>query len=496
MGRWLPDDNIEFLGREDFQVKIQGYRVELGEIELTLGQHPKVKLAIAVAVGERRGNKHLAAYVLFEEEKVPGEELGEFLRSRLPAYMVPSSFIALDVLPLTANGKVDRAALPLVEQQKSARAHEWIEPRDQVERDICRIWEEVLNVSPVGLGANFFELGGHSLLAVRLMNQLNRCFGANIPMSALFRQPTVEQIASLVRKEVNIDSEECLVPIQPSGSLPRFFWVHPMGGNVFCYAPLARVLGKEQPFFAFQSRSCHDQHAIAGGLEKMAADYCAELQRIQPNGPYFLGGWSMGGVVAFEMARQLSLAGHKVRHLAIVDAWAPIAGQIAMESDEASALIGFAGDLGIPLDRMSLGQLMSLENESRLNWIFEQAKAERILLPDDDLSRVRSLFDIFEHNRQVLATYVGKQYPGRITLFRASENLDMPASDPFLGWGVLAEGGVELHEAEGNHFTMLSALHISKLARTLIESVNAGSSGKPDAARAVGTSAHPPMEEW
>jgi amino acid adenylation domain-containing protein len=494
MGRWLPDGNIEFLGREDFQVKIQGYRVELGEIELTLGQHPEVKLAIVVAAGERHGAKRLVAYVLFEEETVPPEKLSAFLRDRLPGYMVPSSFIALDALPLTANGKVDRAALPLIDQQKSTRTDELIEPRDQVEREICRIWEEVLSVSPVGLGANFFELGGHSLLAVRLMNQLKRSFGANIPMSALFRQPTVEQIASLIRKEVNINSEESLVPIQPLGLLPPFFWVHPMGGNVFCYAPLARALGKEQPFFAFQSCSQHNQPAIVGGLEKMAADYCAELQRIQPNGPYFLGGWSMGGVVAFEMARQLSSAGHQVHHLAIVDAWAPIASQIAMESDEASALIGFAGDLGIPLDRMNLGELMSLDNESRLAWIFEQAKAERILLPDDDLAHVRRLFDTFEHNRLVLATYVGKPYPGRVTLFRANENLGMPASDTLLGWGLLAEGGVELYEAEGSHFTVLSALHVSKLASTLAESVNAWRPRKPGTARAVGTTAHLPVE--
>ena len=475
LGRWLPDGNIEFLGREDFQVKIQGYRVELGEIEWALAQHPKVKLAIAAAVGEQRGAKRLAAYVLFEDESLPPEELLTFLRGRLPDYMIPTSFVTVDTVPLTANGKVDRAALPSLDHQERTSSRELVAPRDPLERELCAIWADVLGIPQIGIGSNFFELGGHSLLAVRMMNQLKNRYGVTVPIATLFARPTVAQLASLIHDEAKIESSESLVPIQPAGERPACFWVHPMGGNVFCYAALARALGNDQPFYAFQSRR---QLAMTGGLEEMAACYCAELQRVQRQGPYFLGGWSMGGVVAFEMARQLSAAGHRVAHLAVVDAWAPLLNQIAMESDEASALFGFAGDLGIPLDCERMDKLLSLATEARLAWIFEQAQAARVLLPGDDLDRVRSLFDTFEQNRSVLASYKAGPFPGRVTLFRAKENLGMSPSDPLLGWDQLTEG-VELHIVPGNHFTMLSVVEVSELAGTLTESLAAARPGAP-----------------
>lgn len=473
LGRWLADGNIEFLGREDFQVKIQGYRVELGEVEWALAQHPQVKLAIAAAVGERRGAKRLVAYLVFEDESLPPEELQAFLRGRLPDYMVPACFVTLDTVPLTANGKVDRAALPAPDRQERTSSRELGEPRDALEAELCAIWVDVLGITRIGIGSNFFRLGGHSLLAVRMMNQLKNRFGVNVPIATLFARPTVAQLASLIRDEAKIESSESVVPIQPAGERPPCFWVHPMGGNVFCYAALSRALGNDQPFYAFQSRR---QPTMTGGLEGMAAHYCAELQRVQRQGPYFLGGWSMGGVVAFEMARQLSAAGHRIAHLTVVDAWAPIPSQIAMESDEASALFGFAGDLGIPLDCERMDKLLSLAAEARLAWIFEQAQAARVLLPGDDFDRVRSLFDTFEHNRSVLASYKAGPFAGRVTLFRAKENLGMSPSDPLLGWDQLTEG-VELHMVPGNHFTMLSVVEVSELAGTLTESLAAARKG-------------------
>jgi amino acid adenylation domain-containing protein len=474
LGRWLPDGNIEFLGREDFQVKIQGYRIELGEIEAALAQHPAIRIAIVNAWGERRGNKRLIAYLVFEEGcEALADELRDFLYQRLPEYMIPSAFLPLTTLPLTANGKVDRSALPAPDQDRHA-ARGPSQPRDHVERELCRIWEQVLGITQVGPADNFFELGGHSLLAVRLMNRIESSFGVKIPIAMLFREPTVEKIATRIRDERPVDSEECIVGIQPAGSLPAFFWVHPMGGNIFCYAALARSLGTEQPFFAFQSGKPRHGIPPVTSIEEMAANYCEELKQVQESGPYLLGGWSMGGVVAFEMSRQLAAAGDEVAQVSIVDAWAPIAGQIAMESDEASSLIGFAGDLGLPLDRLNIGELMGLAAEARLDWLLQQAKAARVLLPDDDLEQFTRLFEVFEQNRRVLATYIGRSYPGRITLFRATNSPGARPDDALLGWGDLAQGGVELHVVPGNHFTMLSAVIVEELAHILKESTQPG----------------------
>ncbi|HEX6863400.1 MAG TPA: non-ribosomal peptide synthetase, partial [Thermoanaerobaculia bacterium] len=196
LGRWLPDGNVELLGREDLQVKIQGYRVEPGEIEAALARHPAVREAVVTAVGEARGHKRLVAYVVVRESAEPAE-LRAWLESRLPDYMVPHLYVPLDALPLTANGKVDRKALPAPEPARRP-SRGAMQPRTAAEIRMARLWEEVLGVSPVGLDEELFALGGDSLLALRLLDAIERELGRRLPLAALFQEATVEKLAALV----------------------------------------------------------------------------------------------------------------------------------------------------------------------------------------------------------------------------------------------------------------------------------------------------------
>ncbi|MCI0574921.1 MAG: thioesterase domain-containing protein, partial [Chloroflexi bacterium] len=327
LARTLPGGDIEFLGRKDAQVKIRGYRIEPGEVEAVLGQHPLVREAVVTVRQGAAGDKYLAAYVVSRPGKQLAEnEIRDFLRARLPEYMVPAAFVVLDTLPLTPNGKIDRQALPAPERSNLELAKTAVPARDALELKLVRIWEEVLDVRPVGVNHNFFELGGHSLLAVRLMARIRQELTVELPLTTLFQSPTVQGLAAVLRQgeEMTITSSS-LVPLQVGNEKKRpLFFVHPGGGNVFSYSDLVRYLGPEWSFYGFQARGIADpKEAPHTRVETMAGYYLKLLRQVQPEGPYFLGGWSVGGVVAFEMAWQLQKQGHEVGLLALVDSPVP-----------------------------------------------------------------------------------------------------------------------------------------------------------------------------
>jgi len=194
--RYLPDGDIDFLGRLDHQVKLRGLRIELGEIESVLGQHPGVREAVVLVREDRPGNKRLAAYVVPAQERVPsGEELREHLRERLPEYMIPAAFVPLAALPMTPNGKVDRRALPAPEWTSESA---YVAPRDPIEERLAELWRDVLRVERVGIHDDFFELGGHSLLATQLLSRIQGALGVAVPLRTLFQAPTIEGFAEVI----------------------------------------------------------------------------------------------------------------------------------------------------------------------------------------------------------------------------------------------------------------------------------------------------------
>jgi aspartate racemase len=323
--RYLPDGSIEFLGRLDQQVNIRGYRVEPGEIEMVLGQHRAVREALVLVRQNERAEKSLVAYVvLTQERRVKIDDLRGFLKERLPDYMIPAHFILLGALPLTANGKLDRGALPVPESSRQASGESYIAPKLIIHRQLLDIWEELLNVRPIGIRANFFYLGGHSLLAARLVNRIEQTFGKKISLSTLFAHATIEQLAQVLQQQAEASSRAAIVTIQPGqASRKPFFYLHGdyMGGAFYCFT-LARSLGKEQPFYVLQPYRFIGLR-VPPTFEEIAASHLHALRSVQPEGPYLLGGFCNGGLMAYEMACQLCAAGQTVDLLVLVDSASP-----------------------------------------------------------------------------------------------------------------------------------------------------------------------------
>ncbi len=321
LAKYLLNGNIEYLQRLDHQVKIRGFRIELGEIENVLTQHPDIKESAVIARQEPSGSQQLVAY-LVSSTKPNLNNLRNFLKQKLPEYMIPAAFVVLDSLPLTPNGKLNRRALPAPDKN-SFVASKYIPPRDRTEAKLVQIWSELLNINPVGIKDNFFELGGHSLLAINLMAKIRQQFDRNLPLTTLFSSPTIAELAQVIQSNEEY-SYSPLVPLQPKGNKSPFFCIHPAGGHVLCYASLSRYLGNDRPFYGLQARGFYAGDEPLDRVEDMASLYVKTIREFQPEGPYQVGGWSFGGVVAYEVAQQLHRQGQKVSLLAILDSYVPI----------------------------------------------------------------------------------------------------------------------------------------------------------------------------
>jgi amino acid adenylation domain-containing protein len=461
LARYRPDGNIEFLGRADDQVKIRGFRIELGEIETVLGQHPAVREAVVLAREDAPGEKRLVAYVVADSS---ADELRCFLKDKLPEYMVPAVVVLLEALPVTPNGKVDRRALPAPDRSRPDLEKAFVAPRDDIELQLARIWEEVLGVRPVGVRDNFFELGGHSLLAVRLFSLIEKRLGKKLPLTTVFQGATVEHLAGILRQQATAGPTSSLVAIQPGGTKRPLFLVHPAGGHVFPYIHLARFLGPDQPFYGLQARGLEDGQDPHTRIEDMAAWYIQALQTVQPTGPYLLGGWSMGGVVAFEMAQQLHAQGQRVALLALLDGRIPTPDETFPEED--SEAIGLVEQyFGISFGPME--SLAELPKDDQLAFMLEQAKSAGLVPEELDVSQARRFVKLLRSDLRATQNYGLHLYPGRITFFKASETPAGQSPDPTLGWSEWASGGVEIHVVPGNHANLMYEPHVEVLAEKL-----------------------------
>ena len=505
--RYFPNGNLEFLGRLDYQVKIRGYRIELGEIESLLSQHPEVKEAVVVAPEDEPGNQRLVAYVVPKPKSITqnlkSNDLRRFLKQKLPDYTIPSAFVVQSSLPLSLSGKVDRSALSAL--SISQEQHSFVAPRTATEATLTTLWAKVLNLKQVGIQDNFFELGGDSLLAIYLLEQVNQQFEQNLPLSDLFIAPTVEQFALLVKKNYrDLHSQNSplpwspLVPLQPKGFKPPFFCVHPIFGVVLPYYELACHLGTEQPFYGLQPFGIDGLHSPLTSIEEMATRYIEAIRQIQPQGPYQLGGWSFGGLVAFEMAQQLYQAGEQVSLLAIIDTLAPVSSNQASGWDGLKFLLTTVSRSIYPffLDYWSLiSERVKSDLGDRLSCTsnFPVSTIKKIITPDTWLSSLKRatishlipqetrlrmldeltihrLLKIFSANSRATLKYVARPYPSAIALFRTSES-QKKSDDSTLGWNQLAISGVQVNSIPGNHLTMLRKPHVQVLAERLRKSL-------------------------
>ncbi|MEG3877084.1 amino acid adenylation domain-containing protein [Microcoleus sp. herbarium7] len=458
LARYLPDGNIEFLGRIDEQVKVRGFRIELGEIESVLRQHPGVRETAAVACNASSENQRLIAYIVPHNPPPSALELRNFLTTKLPHYMIPNAFQIIDCLPLTPNGKIDRRRLSSPGNLTASSGDAFASPRSPTESTLAQIWAATLNRDRVGIQDNFFDLGGDSLLAVRLIDRINQQFQQDLPLSCLFLNPTVDSLANSLDLGKKYLSNSPLVPINSQGKNPPFFCVHPIFGVVFPYYKLAAELGTDRPFYALQPRGIDGECSPLTSIEEMAAFYIAAVREVQPQGPYFLGGWSFGGLVAFEMAQQLQEAGEKVALLAVLDTLAPIAAnQISFwEGCKFLLTTGLRSVWPFLLDYFRL--LAAADDFYGKSLISRIAQLNKVIKP---------IFAVFQANSKATQAYAPLLYENKITLVRSTSQISTGDRDFTLGWGELTNDKVEVIRVPGNHLSMLGKPHVEVLAQQL-----------------------------
>ncbi|NGZ60294.1 MAG: hypothetical protein CV081_07310 [Nitrospira sp. LK265] len=322
MARYRPDGRIVHLGRLDHQVKIRGFRIELGEIEAALSRHQAVRQTVVIAREDQQGVKQLVAYVVCQDGPAPSQpELRAFLRSKIPEYMVPSLLVFLKAMPLTANNKVDRKALPAPDSTlASSPVH--VAPRDRMEIQMAALWQQVFGVDKIGIHDNFFDLGGHSLKAAHLFHLIEQVYDRHLPLSTLFQAPTIAGLTSFLAQEHRTPPWQSLVTLQLGGSAAPVFLVSAAAGGVLWYAKLARLLGQAHPVYGLQARGYDGTAEPYDSMYEIARHYIAELRSRHPHGPYVIVGICTGGLVAYEMAQQLAEQNQEVT-LVIANSWHP-----------------------------------------------------------------------------------------------------------------------------------------------------------------------------
>jgi amino acid adenylation domain-containing protein len=485
LARWLPNGEIDFMGRIDQQVKLRGFRIEPGEIESALRDQPGVTSCAVIVDNTAGGEKQLVAYFTPNGSMPEEENLRAGLAKRLPSYMVPAAFVALDRLPLTPNGKLDIAALP----RPAHVAHTGsvvAPPENSTHRHLIEIWEELLDRRPIGIRDHFFEIGGHSLLAARMLTLVEQRLGRLLSFNDLYEMPTIEHLADLLLEKAHAAAPASpVVPIHSGGVHTPFFFLHGdfVGGGFYCKT-LARHLGDDRPFYALHPHGLHGD-LPPYTIEEMAAARLADIRGIQPAGPYLLGGYCNGGLVAFEVARMLEAAGETVAHLFLLAAnganvefaplkrMASLRSRFAGENGETERLRFLRwhrrASLARNLQRYYARAAVDLfqhppKEQFRRLW----AKTRRVLrlnrlsqTPDpmvrhsctacsaepDDVSRIY---------HDALDAYVPSSYRGRVVLLWPEEEPTSSARGPMAGWLEICED-VRGFIVPGDHHLTIAA---------------------------------------
>ena len=469
MGYKLVDGCVVCLGRKDFQVKVRGFRIEVAEVEMALVELDTIKQAVVHARQELNGDQRLVAYLITGSDPAPSAtEIRNWLEDRLPDYMVPSYYVFLDALPLLPNGKVDRRSLPEIGHGRPELETPFVKPRTPMEEVLAGIWEEVLGIDRVGIHDDFLELGGDSLLAMSMFLEIEKTLGKKLSLSIMVDASTIEQMAYILRDEKWSAPQSSLVAIQTGGTNPPFFCVHGAGGHVLGFKALARHLGNEQPFYGLEAPGRDGEQRPLTQVEALAARYIDEIRGLQPEGPYFLGGLSMGGVVAFEMAQQLRVRNQEVALVALLDTVCPVTMNAQDRGMHRVRRLAYLTQRVFHHTRNLLG----LTPREQASYIKKKARLVKgMVIPD-----VRKI------NERLGRSYEPKGYPGRITLFWARER-PVESPDPRWGWKELAGGGLEVREVPGDHLSMMREPHIQVLAQELEACL--------DAAQKVGTASSP-----
>jgi amino acid adenylation domain-containing protein len=481
LGRLRADGCLEFMGRRDTLVKVRGYRVQLGDIEAALHLVRGVQQAAVIGEADADDETRLRAFIILDRRASLSEpEVRAALSARLPEYMLPSEIVFVDRLPVTSTGKIDRASL--AQADPAARSDVTQPPGDPLEKELVTVWEQVLGVDSVGRSSDFFALGGNSLLAMRLFARLERELGIRIPVAVLFGAPTVAQLAAAIRSRDTDAAWPSLMAVQPLGGLPPFFCASPLVVDVLAYRGLALEMGTDQPFYALYSQGREGAPRGRDQIVELAARYVSEIRAVQPHGPYYLGGYSFGGKIAYEMARQLATGGEPVGLLAFLEVYGP--GYLTPYIP--AWLFSRVRNLG----RLEVS-LADLLPWAMMHWrnLRQGTPSDRAAYIRSKLAgRIRQLQRVWRrsrhHRRSGLAgdpglvprppkypAYDPGGYNGRVALFRAEKQPLGIRSDPAMGWGSLLKGEFEIHSVPGFHDTILFGPRVKRLASMLNESL-------------------------
>ncbi|MHA4895139.1 non-ribosomal peptide synthetase [Pedobacter sp. PWIIR3] len=473
LGKILANGEIQCFGRIDHQIKIRGYRIEVGEIEYFLKQQPDIREALVVAWEGPTGDTRLAAYIVPEQEisqAYESENIARwknYLRRSIPFYMVPNDFVLIDKLPLNASQKIDRKSLPLPSLKNTPSPPNDAIPRNESEILIARLWADQLGIDDLGIHDNFFDLGGHSLSAVKVIVQIKKETGKYLPLGSLFKYPTIAELAGLL-KDNKKSTFESLVPIKPYGSKKPLYIIHGLGATVFKFWDFAHQLDIEQPVYGLQARGLDGIEEPARTIPEMAAQYVSEIIAQNPDGPYLLSGYSMGGLIAFEMTKQLEKAGKKVAILAMFDTF------IVKNNQLDEGLYKSAHWISARVAKFFYTfYLLALEPKRTIDHkVFMINRAIKKLRGleagnenglDEDFTIINKLNKVHEIAEK---NYKLSYYDKEIHLFKAAKASRYMNDFKYLGWKPYVKK-VNIHIVEGDHITMFDEQYIGSFAASL-----------------------------
>ncbi|MEP6732479.1 MAG: amino acid adenylation domain-containing protein [bacterium] len=494
LARWLPDGVVEYLGRLDFQVKLRGFRIELGEIESAISAYEGVREAAVVVRTDAAGEQRLIGYYVAQEgAKLVGADITAALRAQLPSHMVPSALVPLDALPLSPSGKLDRRGLPEPELFGDDNARPYKAPRSNVEHELVQIWEQLLPGRKISIYDDFFEIGGHSLLAVQMLAEVERMRGRRVPLAWLFESATVETLAARLSAQVQAEREPPLVVLQPEATGKPMAFVHgDVRGGGWYGRRLAPLAAPHSPIYLLGTVGI-DNEVRPWTIEEMARIHIAELRKMQPHGPYRVGGFCVGGIVAFEMAVQLQRAGERIERLVIVDSAA-----VNVHVRGAKPLLSFVrgADDNERMTRQSVFMTRLRWYELRVRQVRRQPMSKRVEWVSTNVARRwRSLFEArtngggevrpnhgqVSHDDQTkelasalrtqiaagpgsgvllmqeraASVYFGGHFHGAIDLIWANERPHVRRIDPTRGWGHHADE-VRVHQILSTHLGLVT----------------------------------------
>jgi amino acid adenylation domain-containing protein len=442
LARWRDDAMLEFAGRADAQLKIRGHRIEPGEVEAAVTAHDEVAQSAVIAREDRQGDPRLVAYVAPAD--VDLERLRRHLTAVLPRYLVPDDLVALERLPLTANEKLDRAALPAPERTGFGFGFGFVEPHTPGEELLAEIFAEVLGVERVGVDDDFFALGGHSLLAVRLASRIRSVLGVELTLQRLLQARSVSGLLDLVHGGgVGSDPFATLLPLRRGPGTP-VFCVHPIVGLGWCYTGLARWLPPHTPLYGLQARGAGGGGRLPERIDDMAQDYVEQVQRVQPAGPYQLLGWSFGGTVAHAMATQLQQRGERVSLLALVDSYP--------HRPEPGGPASTTWVTDLTHQHLSQGALRAID-------------ADRL----PDIERVCA------NNLRLADRHVPRTFNGDVVFFAARHRRRPPHVTPDR-WREHVTGQVVVHQVEAGHYELMHPGPLAQIASVLGKAISAAGS--------------------